>query len=555
MYESMLRVILTAAAALAIAPAAGAGVFTYPSAQTIPASGRLPQGDSASITLNAAIGEREGAWIVVTGASSVGATIDAQQLGPLKAAVYFGHFVAFGGRAVPDALLPWDGSARPVERPNQPIYLQLFVPDDARPGVYRAVVHVTADGRTTDVPVAIRVFGVRLPAPNAVDGNLLTAFHLVPESYVSKVDALYHLGSNAARAAANEALYSFLAAYRISPAGWGFGEPRKPEGYTSSAKWWLDAAGNMIRQNRLGFATMRIPISNQRASRPNRIAGISPFELEHWCGYLQSVRAFWEQHGWLQSRIPYLYTLDEPGPEGMKFVAEQAQTGHRCFPGARVLITGNPNQSNRFLWDDRNHDDVDVWTVLSRRYYGQFRRPRQNLDLIDKVRRAGKMVWSYTYSAAGGTPGYSAVEPLSNPRVFLLWNALEGIRGTLYGQGMTSYRTPNPLESVAANGEFVLLYPGRNGPIASARLEQIRDGIEDWDVFDVVRRKRGLSAVRTILARAGLFSASAAGVKLACTVGCELSGSTKFSWPQWSHDAATAAKIEQAKVAALQAAS
>ena len=30
--------------------------------------------------------------------------------------------------------------------------------------------------------------------------------------------------------------------------------------------------------------------------------------------------------------------------------------------------------------------------------------------------------------------------------------------------------------------------------MASARLEQIRDGIEDWDVLDVVRRKRGRAA-------------------------------------------------------------
>ena len=30
--------------ALALAPAAVAGVFAYPSSQTIPASGRLPQG-------------------------------------------------------------------------------------------------------------------------------------------------------------------------------------------------------------------------------------------------------------------------------------------------------------------------------------------------------------------------------------------------------------------------------------------------------------------------------------------------------------------------------
>jgi hypothetical protein len=550
----MLRALLTTLTALTLAPAATAAVVAYPSAQTIPASGPLPRGAAAAISLSTAAGEREGAWIVVTGAASVAASTDGAHLGPLKASVYFGHFVTFGTQAVPDALLPWNGSSHPAEKPNQPLYLQVAVPADARPGDYRTTVHVTADGRTTDVPVAVHVFGVRLPPPNAVDGNLLTSFHLVPGTYVNKVEALYHLGSNAARSAANEALFSFLASYRLSPSGWGFGEPRTPVGYTTSAKWWLDAAGNMVRENGLGFATMRVPISNQRASLRNRIAGISPFEPQTWCDYLRSVRGFWEQHGWLAGRIPYLYALDEPGPTGMRFVAQQAQTAHACFPGTRVLVTGNPVRGNRFLWDDRHHDDVDIWTILSRRYYGDFRSPRGKLALIDKARRAGKMIWSSTYTGTPGTPGYRASEPLSDPRMFMLWNALEGIRGTLYAQGMTSYTGGSPFDAVAADGEFVLVYPGRSGPIASARLEQIRDGIEDWDIFDLVRRKRGPAAVRRILARAGLFSAGRERVRLACIRRCDVRGSTRYAWPQWSHDPSTAERIERAKLAALRAA-
>ena len=550
----IVRGVLTAIAMLAFAPAATAGALVYPSSQSIPASGRLPQGGAASVTLNAAIGEREGAWIVVTRAQNISATIDGYGLGPLRAALFFGHFVQFGAQAVPDALMPWDGTPQPPEKPNQPLYLQVVVPSDAKPGGYRATIHVTTDGRTTDVPVAIRVFPVHLPAPDETHGNLLTAFHVVPQSYVKKVDELYRLGSNAARSAVNVSLFSFLSAYRIAPAGWGFGEPRTTTGYTSSPKWWLDAAGNMARQNEGGFAAMRIPISNQRTSPASRIAGLSPFAPEAWCDYLHAVRSFWEQHGWL-SRVPYLYALDEPGTAGMRIVARQAATAHSCFPGAQVLVTGNPVDSNRFLWDNRNGDDVDIWAVLSRRYYGQFNQPRGRLALISKARRAGAAIWSSTYSGVVGSPGYSAGEPLSDPRMFLLWNALEGIPGTLYAQGMTSYYTGNPLDSVRSNGEHVLLYPGVREPIASARLEQIRDGIEDWDVLDIVRRRRGPTAVRRILGDAGLFSTTASGVILACTTGCELDSSTAYSWPVWSHDAATAAKIEAAHLRALQLAS
>jgi hypothetical protein len=540
--------------ALALPPGALAGVFAYPSSQTIPASGRLPQGGAPVIALNSAIGEREGAWIVATGASEVSATIDDSALGPLKAAVYFGHFVSFDGRSVPDALLPWNGETRPTEKPNQPLYLQVAVPPDAKPGGYRATVRVTTDGKGTTVPVTITVYDVRLPDPGTVDGNLLTAFHVVPESYVRKVDQLYHLGSNTVRADVNAGLFSFLAAHRISPAGWGFGEPRTAAGNTSSRKWWLDAATNMVRQTPDAFSALRIPISNQRASVRNRIAQISPFAPDTWCGYLGRVHSFWADHGWLDGHLAYLYTLDEPGLEGMKTVAKQAAAAHTCWAGSKMLITGNPSVANSFLWDGKDGDDVDIWAVLSRRYYGQYGKPTEKLAVLDQARRAGKMIWSSTYTGPAGSPSYNAREPLSNPRMFLLWNALEGIRGTLYAQGITSYKPGDPLTSLADGGEHVLVYPGRNGPIASARLEQIRDGIEDWSVFDLVRRKRGAAAVRTILANAGLFSATAQGVKLACTFGCELKSTTAYSWPQFSHDASTAAKIESARLQALKAA-
>jgi hypothetical protein len=134
--------------------------------------------------------------------------------------------------------------------------------------------------------------------------------------------------------------------------------------------------------------------------------------------------------------------------------------------------------------------------------------------------------------------------------MLLLCNALEGIDGVLYGQGMTSYSKASPLNSIGT-GELVLLYPGRSGPIVSARLEQIRDGIEDWAIFNKVRQRRGADEVRAILGRAGLFSASRRRVRLACTLGCELKSETKYTWPLWSRDASTPRRIEAAKLAAL----
>jgi hypothetical protein len=564
----LLAVLLLALALPALATPASqsaratAAVLAYPSSQSIPAAGRVP-GGRAAIALNTGIGEQEGAWIVVSGATTVAQSINVGNLGPLTVDVDFGHFVSFDGKPIADALLPWDGKPRPTEKSNQPLFVRVTVPAHARAGAYEASITVYADGRPTVVPLTVKVSPVRIPPAGTAPGNLLTSFHISPQTYVNKASELYGFVNNEQRSAANRALFGWLADYRISPASWGFGEPTSERGYEESGKWWLDSAGNMAGQVDAGpFAAMRIPISNNRQARP--IAGMSPAAPETWCAYLGSVHAFWKTHGWLDQTVSYVYGLDEPGPAGQKLVARQAKATHACFPGARQLMTGNPTTNNRFLWDGRGGDDLDIWVTLARRWYGRFtvparevaaNRSRESLRFIESVRKRGRMVWSYTYTGVPGTPGFRATEPLSDPRMFLLWNALEGTNGMLYGQGTTNYRASvNPFDSVDRGGEFVLFYPGRLAPIPSARLEQIRDGLEDAAIFGVVRRKRGAAAVRRILGGTGLFSADARSVKLACNLGCELDRPLAYAWPVWSQDATTPRKIELAKAQALRVA-
>jgi hypothetical protein len=555
--------VLLALLALVAVPESPAAVVAYPSSQSIFPSGPLPPEARKELVYNVAVGEREGALLVVTAAKTISIAVTAPAGSELAIRLFLARFVAAGGTLVPDALEPWDGTAHGTEKPNQPVLVQVEVPYGTRPGTYEASLAITADGRATTLPMRVRVFPVTLPHPGTRIGNLLTSFHLSPESYVAKTAQLYAFRTNEQRIAANRSLFGLLGAYRISPGSWGFAEPRTPVGYESSPKWWLDSAGNFLGQlgSTPGFSAMRIPISSNRTSERNYIAGLTPYEPEKWCDYLGQVRGFWARNQAVRAdSIPYVFGLDEPGLQGQRLVARQAAVVHRCFAGGRQVMTGNPSRANAFLWDGRRGDDLDIWTVLSRRYYGKWTGPREQrsganrsrtyLEVIDRVRGRGKMIWSYTYTGTRGTPGFAATEPLSNPRMFMLWNALEGIQGVLYGQGTTSYGRANPFDSIGT-GEFVLLYPGPFAPMASARLEQIRDGIEDWAIFNMVRHRRGADDVRAILGEAGLFSATRRGVRLACTLGCELRSKTKFSWPLWSRDATTPRRIEAAKLAAL----
>ena len=536
-----------------LAAPAGPSATAFPSAQSLVANGALPPGGTTAVRVSAARGEREGAWVVVHGARSVAATIERGSLGPLEAELAWGHFVQVGGRLVPDALLPWDGAAREVEQGNQPLYVRVKVPRTAPPGTYAGTIAVIADGRTLSVPLSVNVFPLTLP-----ETGLPTSFHVSPTTYLNTVARLHGFRNHDQRRAANAALYRFLAEYGLSPSSWGFGEPRSGTGYESGNRWWLDSSTNMLDAGSAGFPAMRIPISSNRTSAANWIGRLDPSQPETWCDYLRSVRRFWEKQGWL-GRLPFLYAQDEPNLDGQRLVARQSKALHACWPGARSLMTGNPSPTgeNRFLSDGKDGDDLDIWAVLSRRHYGQFTVPAQKRSrarelatTIDGVRRSAA-IWSYTYSGAPGTPGFGALEPLSNPRIYFLWNALEGIQGVLYGQGTTSYDGGNPLVSLARGGEYVLLYPGATRPIPSARLEQIRDGIEDWAILQAVRTRRGPASVRHVLGAASLFSADRAGVRLACRMGCELRSATKYSWPLWSKNDSTAGRIEAAHLEAL----
>jgi len=557
------RLVLLVFVVLALSAGSGAArsltatVGVYPSGTTFSASAAAPAGAASSVSLAMPVGGVDDATLLVRGAQTV-SLVSPAIAAPLKLNLFFAHYVSVGGKPVPDALMPWDGSQRATEQTNQPVWLQVTVPYGTAPGTYQGSVVVVADGTRTSVPLTVTVSAVTLPQQNEVPGSLLTAFNFAPQSYANKAADLYGVSPESTL----PGLFSFLASYRLSPNSWGYGNPKAGSGYTSDRRWWLDKTGQMVAAagQPAQFASMWIPISNNRWSPSTYVGGRSPYKPQRWCSYLRSVHGFWERHGWLGS-YPYLYGMDEPGASRFRVVGKQAKATHSCFPGGHVLVTGKPTTQNRFLWNG-GKDDVDAWVVLASRYYGQYTNPSlsrrgishatQELKLVNAARRHHKQIWTYTYDAAShSTPGFSATEPAVDPRVFVDWAAFEGITGLLYGQGTTTYAKGNPLVSNdKANGSYVLLYPGKNGPIASARLEVLREGIEDWEILNVVRHRHGAAAVRKVLR--GLFSSTAKGAKLGCTIGCPLRTSTPYSWPTWSHDAGTVASM---RAAALQAAS
>jgi hypothetical protein len=144
----------------------------------------LPAAAGTALRLRLAASEAEGAQLVVrsdralTGlTAAVGElrTVQGNVLPAAAAEVLRVRYVhvdqasdAFGGVGDwPDPLPPFRGGIAVAAGRNQPLWVRVTAPKDARPGLYRGAVTVQADGFQAQVPIEVEVFGFTLPDETA----------------------------------------------------------------------------------------------------------------------------------------------------------------------------------------------------------------------------------------------------------------------------------------------------------------------------------------------------------------------------------------------------
>ena len=443
------------------------------------------------------------------------------------------------GRLVPDPLPPL-GSAKSAAGT---VFLRISTQGLAA-GLYRGRLRVGAEA----LPVALTVFPYRLPPRTA---GFRTLFQIQPEAYFAAVDPSNRL---AAARASTRALYRLLSDYRIAPAEWGYGTPSPSAGYEDGFAWHKRRGTLMRLEASMGFNSLRLPLSTQRQASGRWVGGVSPQRPDAWRAWLAKVRPFWLANRWHDRALAWAW--DEPGRAQLRLLGAQARALHGAFPGARLLATITPAARNRFLRDGGS-DDLDVWAVLARRFYGRYDDAWGRYRYVRELRRARKEVWTYTYHGVRGSPGYDATEPLTDPRLFFAWNAIEGTAGTLYADGMVTYKGLDPWRALPGDGQSVFVYPGTRAapaPVSSLRLEAIRDGIQDANLFGAYRARFGRGRLVRLLASNGLFAAEGGQLALGCVHGCGRRAATRYSFPVWQRDERRASEgLERARRAALQA--
>jgi hypothetical protein len=223
--------------------------------------------------------------------------------------------------------------------------------------------------------------------------------------------------------------------------------------------------------------------------------------------YLKGIEAHLREKGWLDKA--YVYWFDEPDPKDYAFVMNGFSKLKKHAPGLRRMLT---EQVEKDLVGGPN-----LWVPLT---------PSLNVAGLEERRAAGDQFWWYV--CCGPTAPY-ATEFIDHPgtelRVWLWQTWAERVTGvliweTVYWTSGTAYpdraNPQNPYldpmcwvvdDKLApgtkrpwGNGDGRFLYPPEaaadgcaaapvlDGPVDTVRLELLRDGIEDYEYFVILKR-------------------------------------------------------------------
>jgi hypothetical protein len=401
----------------------------------------------------------------------------------------------------PDPLIPavdpLYGEARnafPVDVPageNRVAWVDVLVPQDAPPGVYRGTVDVRADGFASRVPVQLTVLAFTLPST----ATLKSAFGLTDGTCTGLGHGKGACDSDPAlRARVRQLFVRTALDNRITLA-----HPQSTR-ITAGDQASVDEFRSYFLPFFQGTAETRLPGARLTTLQVNR----------HTDRNIAGWRAEVELQG-LGDRA-FVWSCDEPhffpdyfDPAGNWAACRgRLEADHASWPAAPKLVTAHVQSS------DRHHSthlfDIMVLAVEllhgpeRTQWYSGDQRPLYDRFLADGARP--KELWLYSACGSHGCTrnddeytrgwagGYQIDGPASQTRA-MPWLAFSyRMSGTLYYDTVEQLaRAWDDQYRYTGNGEGTFFYPGTPGriggthpiPIESMRMKFLRDGYEDYE--------------------------------------------------------------------------
>ena len=350
----------------------------------------------------------------------------------------------------PDPLLPGQPFDLPAHR-WAPLWITVYTPPGARPGDYEGTMTVrAANSHALPVRIKLHVWDYAIP--------LTGRFRTQTSFSVEEVAAHY-------------------------------GRPMTPQWRREWYAWMLSYRFTPTQQYGRGFSPHPDDIDFCRA-RGNNIWILAGLSYAKTAGEinLAALRERYElakKKGILGESLVYI------GDETSDFPLMRAKANliHANFPGLKVMIGGSRPRQELVGY-------IDIWdpTMIPGGVYGF-----DPKEISDAQQRGEETMWYVACSPQHPFPNVQMGDPLYAARMlfWLTWKynitGFEYYCFAIWGQNpKVQPRWPespwNTYSFDHTNGDGQLCYPGPDGqPVASVRLEAIRDGIEDWEALFVLQ--------------------------------------------------------------------
>lgn len=513
--------------------AAGVAVWWCDAAHKIPRQRALPTVGSTEATLSAARNDYEAVQIVVRPYGPLkGLTAEAGPLVDRDGATipeenvrisrvhyhYVDHPTDHTGVRDwwPDALPPLSGPIDVAAGENQPFWVVVYVPGDAKPGDYRGEIFLEAEDFVEIIPVHLHVWDFALPKRNHIEtafgfsaGNVFRYHQLKTEEDKRRVLDMY---------------LKILSEHRISPYDPTPMDPIDvkflPDADPPRAELDFTAFDRAMARavDEFHFTGIRLPIQGMgggtfHARYEPEIAGYgenTPQYQAMFSSYVKQLEEHFREKGWLD--MVFIYWFDEPAPKDYEFVRNGFERLKRYAPGLRTMLTEQP--------EDALAGPVDVWCAIT---------PNYDHEAAEKRRAHGERFWWYV--CTGPKAPYCTLfidHPATELRVWLWQTWQRDVRGVLVWQSnywtssaafpdqpqnpyedpmgyVSGYSTPRGVKRFWGNGDGRFIYPspaaatpGAAGPgpvldppVSSIRWEMLREGIEDYEYLYLLRELIG----------------------------------------------------------------
>jgi len=202
--------------------------------------------------------------------------------------------------------------------------------------------------------------------------------------------------------------------------------------------------------------------------------------------YLDEYVARLKKEGWLDEA--YAYGFDEiKTKEDFEAMKKAFGRIHRFYPGLKTMTTA---QDRSFGLKTGMRDEVDIWVPLTDVY---------SVEAAEKLRAEGKKMWWYICVVP--YPPYAnwfVESPAIEARLLMgamsykyqvdgfLYYLINSWQENRHDVTAGPYTTWDPgtftnRRGERPNGDGSLMCPGPDGPLSTIRMENIRDGIEDYE--------------------------------------------------------------------------